>query len=103
MYWTGISWRVPKSIDQVVLQWSIMVKGKFQRVTFTILSYGILWRIWNVRNDLVFEDKKLDWNKLFDTVLHQLPRWMKTKNENFLYTRSDLFRGSERILGWKNK
>lgn len=73
MYWIGIT----------VLLWSIMVKGKFQRLTFSILSYGILWRIWNVRSDLVFEDKKLDWSKLFDTVLHQLARWMKSKNENF--------------------
>ena len=52
-----------------------MVKDKFQRVAFTISSYGILWGIWNVRNDLVFKDKKPNWNKLFDIVLHRLALW----------------------------
>jgi hypothetical protein len=52
-----------------------MVKDKFQRVASTILSYGILWGIWNVRNDLVFKDKKPNWNKLFDIVLHRLALW----------------------------
>jgi hypothetical protein len=54
MNWLGISWCMLKSIDQLVLQWSILVKGRFQWRAFTMLSYGISWNIWSARNKLIF-------------------------------------------------
>jgi hypothetical protein len=54
MNWLGISWCMEKSVNQVVLQWSVLVKGQFQRRALTKSSYGILWNTWSVRNKLIF-------------------------------------------------
>jgi hypothetical protein len=36
------------------------MKGKFQSQAIALLSNGIFWGIWLVRNKLVFEDQLLD-------------------------------------------
>jgi hypothetical protein len=39
------------------IEWSALVKGKFQCQVIIILVYGILWRIWMARNQLIFHEE----------------------------------------------
>lgn len=59
--------------------------------------------IWIARNKLIFEDNKPNWNTLFQLIFHHLALWLKSWNNNFLYSGNDLIRGPKGILSWSNK
>ena len=103
MNWFGISWCMPESIVHVILQWSDLVKGRFQRRTLTMQPCGILWNMQNARNKLIFEDIMPVWSKMFELILHRLSLQLKVADVNFSYTGNDLFRSLNGILEWTNK
>jgi hypothetical protein len=52
--WFGIIWCMLKTMDQEVLQRSVMVKGKFQWRAFIMLSYVILWGYLECKKQVFF-------------------------------------------------
>ena len=58
--WLSIRWCMLESIGKMLTWWGGIMKGKLQSQAIALLSNGIFWGIWLVRNKLVFEDQLLD-------------------------------------------
>ncbi|KAF9671012.1 hypothetical protein SADUNF_Sadunf12G0002500 [Salix dunnii] len=76
---------MPESTDQVVLQKTHLVKGRFLRRALAI-----------VRNKLIFEDIMLVWNTMFELTLYRLSSLLNAMIANFLYTGNDLLEAQMR-------
>jgi hypothetical protein len=62
MKWLSIQQCIPRTIDELLLMWSSFVKRKFQSNAILMLSFGIVWKIWMVRNKLIFQENICDWD-----------------------------------------
>jgi hypothetical protein len=41
-FMVGVLWCVPKWVDELLFQWPAMVNGRFQRIAWRLLSYGMV-------------------------------------------------------------
>jgi hypothetical protein len=51
--WWGIQCCLPSTLDSLLLQWSEMRQGKFQRLAWRLISSSTTWGIWLLRNNIV--------------------------------------------------
>lgn len=53
--------------------------------------FGIVWSVWNVHNNLIFNEKKTRLDDLYYSLFHRVARWAKYNDVNFYYSGSNLF------------
>jgi hypothetical protein len=52
--WWDIQCCLPRTFDSLLLQWSEMVQGKFQKSAWRLISNSTTWGIWLLRNKIIF-------------------------------------------------
>jgi hypothetical protein len=95
---------MPNNLADFMVQWPSLLKESFIiRLAITMLSNGILWGVCLAKNNSVFHNELMNWESIYDIILHRLALWLKLVDDNFIYTSMDLVRGSNGILKWSNK
>ena len=80
-----------------------MVQGKFQRLAWRLISNSTIWRIWLLRNKIVFEEGTISFFYCFSSILHRVAIWLYILDSNFTYIENDLLRSPDDIKLWCNK
>nr|TKR85388.1 hypothetical protein D5086_0000248270 [Populus alba] len=70
---------------------------KFERSVWGGFLFSIVWTIWNVRNNLIFEDQKPIWEDILWLLFYFAAGWIRNLNSSFWYTGADLYRNHECI------
>ncbi|GKV23593.1 hypothetical protein SLEP1_g33302 [Rubroshorea leprosula] len=50
---------------------------------------NVIWAVWLVRNQRIFQDKKIDWGKLLETIQLRSYQWVTAKWDRYAFTLSD--------------
>jgi hypothetical protein len=100
--WWGLAWCCSNSLSTLFSQWDSLVNDKFQKKTWLMLFFLVLWSIWLFRNDVIFKQKTLDYDTLFFLIITRLCLWLKAIDSDFLYTASNVLRLVDGLLRWTN-
>jgi hypothetical protein len=102
--WWGLAWCCLNSLSTLFSQWDSLVNDKFQKKTWLMLFFLVLWSIWLFRNDVIFKQKTLDYDTLFFLIITRLCLWLKAIDSDFLYTASNVLRLVDGLIskniGW---
>lgn len=54
------------------------------------IPLAVVWSIWNVRNQKVFESKSVDWFEVTELVIAHVAFWISSSNEGRDLTMNDI-------------
>jgi len=100
--WWGVFWCVRNTLDELLVQWSMMINGRFQRKIWKLLFYDITGSIWLTINNLVFNDIQSNLEFYFSLTLHRLSTWLKNCEAYFSCTVNNLQINVDCIQRWTN-
>ena len=75
----GLNWVTHHESKIMFLAWQQALPEKSSKELWKILFYVIVWSIWKLRNDMVFNGKVFDFVQIFDIIKFRLASWFKTK------------------------
>jgi hypothetical protein len=90
-------------LDDLQCQWLGLLQGnhgKFEKSVWGGFMFSIVWTIWNVRNNLIFEEQKPIWEDILWHLFYFAAGWIRNLNSFFWYTGVDLYRNHECISAW---
>ena len=61
-----------------------------KRVLWEAIPMAILWTIWNLRNQCIFQGVQPDWEEAQDLIKYRIAFWVKIKSENCHDSMDDL-------------
>ena len=67
----------PKSVDDMCYQWSSMVKGQWQNLSWQLLFSCVVWNLWLHRNDVIFNDAPPNLQICFSMVRQSIALWLR--------------------------
>ena len=73
-------WVILGSINSMFEWWQGWRFKGVKKIFWELIPPAILWSIWRVRNDVLFEGKQVDWVALLDLIKWRIAFWAKTKN-----------------------
>lgn len=79
-----------------------MVQGKFQKKAWLMLFFSVVWSLWLLRNDLIFQQKSSNYDSVFFLIITRLCLWLKALHPDFPYSPLDLLRSSAGLIRWSN-
>ncbi|KAG5539456.1 hypothetical protein RHGRI_019858 [Rhododendron griersonianum] len=96
--WWGIQWVTPNSVSDIINWWlSYRQKPKI-KVIWDCIPFAVLWSLWKMRNEHLFQNKDLNWEDVVDLIKLRIAFWVKTKWNDGDYSVSDfIFRLSSII------
>ena len=100
--WWGLVWCCLKSFSNMWSQWTFLVHGHFQRKAWLMLFFLEAWSLWLLWNDLIFQQKKHDYDTIFFLIITRLCLWLKAIHSDFPYSPTDLIRSTHDLLRWSN-
>ncbi|KAJ4835017.1 hypothetical protein Tsubulata_013274 [Turnera subulata] len=62
----------------------------------TIL-FATMWSIWLARNNLIFSNKEVDWERVFNIILLRVTTWIKANHPSFPYHLTDLLASADSL------
>ena len=74
------------------LAWQQALPNKSSKKLWKMSFYAIIWFIWILRNDMVFNGKVFDFEQIIDTSKFRLASWFKAKWSDSHYTILDIVR-----------
>ncbi|KAL9660388.1 hypothetical protein QQ045_025201 [Rhodiola kirilowii] len=95
--WWGISWVFPESSRSLLESWAVEDISKSRRRFWKILSYAVLWSIWEERNKRCFEKKKRTIEEVGELVKVRIAWWAKFRNAKCPYSISTIQRCIEEV------
>ena len=81
----------------VLLAWQQALPNKCSTEVWNMSFFAIIWSIWLLRNDMVFNGKDFDFMKIIDTIKFRLAIWLKAKWPDCPNTILDVVRLSNAI------
>ena len=75
--WWGITWCCPKNPASFFQAWCGVAFYGLEKKLWVMLFYVLIWSIWNIRNRIVFENMKPDWEMEKRQVKLRWGFWMK--------------------------
>lgn len=76
--WWGIQWSTPPNLEALFLWWLSCKTKKSLKVIWNCIPFAILWSIWKMRNEFIFQNKPLNWEELADLIKLRVAFWVKT-------------------------
>lgn len=74
----GINWVVPKSVKDLFIWWQSWKSKKVKNVLWDLSSFAVLWSVWKIRNELIFQGvvpRSMDFG---DMVKHRVAGWFQS-------------------------
>ena len=75
----GLNWVTHHESKIMFLAWQQALPEKSSKELWKILFYVIVWSIWKLHNDMVFNGKVFDFVQIFDIIKFRLASWFKVK------------------------
>jgi len=100
--WWGLVRFCPKSFSNMWSRWTSLVHGNFQRKTWLMLFFLVAWSLWLLRNDLIFQQKTLDYDTIFFLIITRLCLRLKAIHSDLPYSPTDLIRLADGLIRWSN-
>ncbi|OMO71257.1 reverse transcriptase [Corchorus capsularis] len=86
-----VSWVMPMEVSSAFQIWIDIYENSVWRMTF----YAILWTLWTVRNDAIFNGSSMEVSQIQAIVDCRIAFWCKAKWPNSAVTIDDYLRGLE--------
>ncbi|KAL9681258.1 hypothetical protein QQ045_013040 [Rhodiola kirilowii] len=95
--WWGASWVFPQTAQSLLESWVNEGTSKSYKRLWKILSYAIIWSIWEERNKRCFQNKKRSVEDICELVKVRLAWWAKYRSTKCPYTVSTISRCIEEV------
>ncbi|KAI8527166.1 hypothetical protein RHMOL_Rhmol12G0054600 [Rhododendron molle] len=66
-----------------------IVKPK-HKIIWESIPFAVIWTVWNTRNQLVFENKTVDWMETTDLFKARVAFWVTSNKDGSVYTMDDI-------------
>ena len=76
----------------VLLEWQHALPNKCSKEVWIMAFYAIIWSIWLLRNNMVFNGKVFDFKQTIDTIKFCIASWFKAKWPDCSNTLMDVVR-----------
>lgn len=76
--WWKVEWVVPASVKSLFCWWRGWKFKKIKRVLWELSSFAVLWSVWKMRNELIFQGVAPKWEEVGDLIKYRIACWMKT-------------------------
>ncbi|XP_074266276.1 uncharacterized protein LOC141588747 [Silene latifolia] len=107
--WTGIcdawdtTWVCPLEVDDAFLMWYDSHFVGFERRLWEVFFIATVTLIWELRNEVIFENKSPNWTCLVDQVFLRVGLWGKAWKKNLPYTLEEWLNNWKAMRSWKEK
>lgn len=81
----GVHWVLPDSVNNLVKAWVFPFRGKTLISLWTPSLPMLVWNVWKERNRHIFQEKKMNEQKLFGTISIALRENLKEVEEVTIY------------------
>lgn len=88
--WWDMCWVVPCSIEALLQWWAGVKLKKKERKIWNLVPLVMLWSVWKLRNDKVFNGGHPNFADLVDTVKSRIAFWAKSNITGVQYSVHDL-------------
>lgn len=88
--WWGIIWVVPSSIKSLFIWWQSWRFKKAKKVLWELVSFAIIWSIWKLRNDLIFQGVVPRWVDMGDIIKFKVANWFKAYQGSRVFSTNDI-------------
>lgn len=85
MGWWGLCWAIPGSV-QSLLSWGDGFKVRKVLKIWKIVPMAVLWSVWKLRNECLFNNAQPDFVNLEDLVKVRVALWTESNMKNFHYS-----------------
>ena len=92
----GLSWVSHKNPSIFFMAWQYALPENCYDVVWIMAFYAIIWSIWLIRNDMVFNGKVFDLRQTIDVIKLRIASWFNAKWPG-VYLVSDVVRFSNAI------
>lgn len=87
--WWGINWSTPRDLKALFLWWvGTKYKPKIQ-VIWDCIPHAILWSLWKLRNEHIFQGKTIIWEDLVELIKIRIALWVRSKWDHKEYSVND--------------
>lgn len=86
--WWGIQWVLPPSLSDLFLWWGYHRHKSMAKSTWECIPLAILWSLWKMRNEFLFQNSPLNWDDLLELIKIRIAFWIKN-SENSDYSIND--------------
>ncbi|RYR28078.1 hypothetical protein Ahy_B01g052183 [Arachis hypogaea] len=71
----GITWVKPKGVRSFFESWCEQEVVRVGRRRWINYWFAMVWVIWRIRNQFIFERKDISWENAWEFIMHQLKEW----------------------------
>lgn len=96
--WWGVKWVTPHSISLLFQWWSSWTIKKKKKRIWDCIPLAVLWSMWKMRNEWVFQNKRLNWIELVDLIKVRVALWVKASWESNSYSINDFIYRLDSVL-----
>lgn len=87
--WWGIQWVTPNSIPMLFAWWINFKQKPKAALIWDCIPLAILWSIWKMRNEFIFENRDIIWDEVVDLIKLRIALWARAKWEPSDYSLND--------------
>lgn len=80
----GFSWVIPKSLNDLLLEWDYLTKSS-DRILWNLIPYSLIWSVRLERNGICFNNKPVDLANTWEMHLLRIGWWIKAWNPRCAY------------------
>lgn len=98
LQWWGLKWVTPQSVINLFSWWNnFKFKPKVNWI-WKCIPYAVLWSLWKMRNEHLFQDKSLLWEDIVDLIKLRVAFWVKSNGDFDGYSVNDFLYRLNSIL-----
>ncbi|KAJ4839076.1 hypothetical protein Tsubulata_032282 [Turnera subulata] len=99
--WWGVKWSAPRDLTSLFSQWFLLGGNYNSTSSWISILFSTPWSIWLARNNLIFRNKEVDWERLFDIILLRCITWIRAKHPSFPLHLTDLLTNVDSLKCWR--
>ncbi|KAL7193974.1 hypothetical protein ACSBR2_025585 [Camellia fascicularis] len=88
--WWGVSWVHPGSVVSLISWWTRFRCNNRLKAIWRIIPLAALWSLWKQRNEIIFNESQLDFEKLCDLIKTRIALWFRASRPSCCYSVDDL-------------
>lgn len=79
--------------------WSVFRWGKFANLIWQAIPLAVLWSLWKLRNEVVFQSKQAHLEEVCDLIKFRIAIWVKTHSSVGFYSMQEIVNNVQQFRG----